>query len=128
MLTRQYKVAKMATVPFQADTSRRLIRQAAAYLAKGDGLQASDKGWSAAAHAVKAIADARGWRHTEIADLFKVASRLADETGQPYLLVIFSTASALHTNFYEDWFDDDVIAQNLASVRRLLDMLDELPH
>ena len=117
----------MATVPFHADTSRRLIRQAAAYLAKGDGLQASEKGWIAAAHAVKAIAETRGWRHADIADLFKVASRLADETGQPDLLVLFSTASALHTNFYEDWFDDEVIAQNLASVRRLLDMLDGVP-
>ena len=117
----------MATVSFHTDTSRRMIRQAAAYLAKGDGLQASDKGWSAAAHAVKAIAEARGWRHADIADLFKVALRLADETGQPDLLVLFSTAIALHTNFYEDWFDDEVIAQNLASVRRLLDMLDELP-
>ena len=117
----------MATVSFHADTSRRMIGQAATELAKGDGLQASDKGWSAAAHAVKAIAEARGWRHADIADLFKVALRLADETGQPEILDLFNTASGLHTNFYEGWFDDEVIAQNLASVRRLLDMLDELP-
>ena len=117
----------MATVSFHVDTSRRMIGQAAAELAEGDGLQASDKGWSAAAHAVKAVAEARGWQHTDIADLFKVASRLADETGQPDLLYLFSTASALHTNFYEGWFDDEVIAQNLVSVRRLIAMLDELP-
>ena len=90
-------------------------------------MQASDKGWNAAAHAVKAIAEARGWRHTDIADLFKVALRLADETGRPEILTLFMVASGLHTNFYEDWFDDEVIAQNLASVRRLLDMLDEAP-
>ena len=117
----------MATVAFHTDTSRRMIRQAAAYLAKGDGLQASDKGWSAAAHAVKAIAEARGWRHADIADLFKVALRLADEMEQPDLFVLFNTAIALHTNFYEDWFDDEVIAQNLVSVRRLLDILDDVP-
>ena len=117
----------MATVSFHADTSRRLMRQAAAYLAKGDGLQASEKGWSAAAHAIKAIAEARGWRHAEIADLFKVASRLADEMEQPEIHTLFMVASGLHTNFYEGWFDDEVIAHSLASVRRLLDMLDEAP-
>lgn len=117
----------MATVSFHVDTSRRMIGQAAAKLAQGDGLQASDKGWNAAAHAVKAVAEGRGWQHTDIADLFKVASRLADETGQPDLLYLFSTASALHTNFYEGWFDDEVIAQNLVSVRKLIAMLDELP-
>ena len=117
----------MATVAFHTNTSRMMMEQAAPELAKGDSLQASEKGWGAVSHAVKAIAEGRGWRHTDIADLFKVALRLADETGQPDLLVLFSTASALHTNFYEDWFDDEVIAQNLASVRRLLDMLDETP-
>ena len=127
MLTHQYKVAKMATVSFHTDTSRRMIRQAAAYLAKGDGLQASDTGWNAAAHAVKAIAEARGWRHADIADLFKVALRLSDEMEQPEIHTLFMVASGLHTNFYEDWFDDEVIAHSLASVRRLLDMLDEAP-
>ena len=117
----------MATVPFHADTSRRLIRQAAAYLAKGDGLQASEKGWSAAAHAVKVIAEARGWRHADIADLFKVALRLADEMEQPEINTLFMVAIGLHTNFYEGWFDDEVIADSLVSVRRLLDMLDGVP-
>ena len=117
----------MATAPFHTDTSRRMIRQAADDLAKGDSLQASDKGWSAAAHAVKAVAEARGWLHADIADLFKVALRLADETGQPDLLVLFSMASALHINFYEGWLDDEAIAKNLVSARRLLDMLDEVP-
>ena len=117
----------MATVAFHTDTSRRMIGQAAADLADGDGLQASDKGWGAASHAVKAIAEGRGWRHKDIADLFKVARILADQTGQPDLLYLFNTASALHTNIYEGWLDDEVIAQNLVSVRRLLGMLDEVP-
>ena len=117
----------MATVAFHADASRMMMGQAAPELAKGDRLQASEKGWGAASHAVKAIAEGRGWRHTSHADLFRVARRLAEETGQPDLLYLFNTASALHTNFYEGWLDDEAIAQNLVGVQTLLELLDEIP-
>ena len=116
----------MATVAFHADISRRMIGQAAVELANGDGLQASEKGWGAAAHAVKAIAEGRGWEHEDIADLFKVTRRVADEVGRPEIRMLFMVASGLYTNFYEGWLDDEAIAKNLASVRRLLDMLDEV--
>ena len=117
----------MATVAFHADTSRIMIGQAAVELANGDSLQASEKGWGAAAHAVKAIAERRGWRHKDIADLFKVARWLADETGQPDIRTLFSVAIGLHTNIYEAWLGDEHIADSLADVRLLLAMLDEVP-
>ena len=117
----------MATVAFHADTSRRMIGQAAAELANGDSLQACDKGWGAAAHAIKAIAEERGWRHKDMADLFKVASRLADEMDQQEIHTLFMATIALHTNIYEGWLGDEDIAYSLADVRRLLAMLDEAP-
>ena len=116
----------MATVAFHTDVSRVMIGQAGVELANGDSLQASEKGWGAAAHAVKAIAERRGWRHTSHADLFKVARMLTDETDQPELMERFMTANGLHINFYEGWLDDEAIAKNLASVRRLLAMLYEV--
>ena len=117
----------MATVAFHADASRMMMEQAAPELAKGDSLQASEKGWGAASHAVKAIAEGRGWRHTSHRDLFDVARRLANETGQREILDLFVMASGLHTNFYEGWMADEVIADSLVSVGRLTAMLDELP-
>ena len=117
---------RMATVAFHADASRMMMGQAADELADGDSLQASEKGWGAAAHAVKAIAEGRGWRHTSHADLFKVARMLTDETDKPELMERFMTANGLHINFYEGWLDDETIAKNLVSVRRLLAMLDEV--
>ena len=117
----------MATVAFHADASRMMMEQAAPELAKGDSLQASEKGWGAVAHAVKAIAEGRGWRHNTHRDLFDVARRLANETGQPEILDLFIMASGLHINFYEGWLSDEVIADSLVSVRRLTAMLDELP-
>ena len=116
----------MATVAFHTDTSRVMMGQAAADLASGDSLQASEKGWSAAAHAVKGIAEGRGWDHKEMADLFRVTSRLADETGQQEIRTLFSVASGLHANIYEGWLGDDYVADSLADVGLLLDMLDEV--
>ena len=117
----------MATVAFHTDTSRQMMEQAAPELNKGDRLQASEKGWGAASHGVKAIAEGRGWRHQSHRDLYGVARRLADEMNQPELFELFMTASALHANFYEGWLGDEDIAENLADVRRLLAMLDEVP-
>lgn len=117
----------MATTAFHTDTSRMMMEQAAPELAKGDSLQASEKGCGAASHAVKAIAEARGWRHTSHRDLFNVARRLANETGQREILELFNTASALHANFYEGWLDDVAIAQSLVGVQILLDLLNEAP-
>ena len=114
----------MATVAFHTDTSRVMIEQAAVDLASGDSLRASEKGWGAAAHAVRAIAEGRGWRHTDMADLFKVARWLADEMGRPEIRTLFKVASMLHTNMYEDWLGDEDIARDIESVGRLLDMLD----
>ena len=116
----------MATVAVHTDTSRMMMGQAAVALADGDSLQASDKGWSAAAHGVKAIAEERGWEHEDIADLFRVVRRLADEAGQPDMHTLFMGIIVLHTNIYEGWLGDEDVADSLEDVRRLLDMLDEV--
>ena len=44
-------------------TGRDFMAKAQAYLAEDDLLQASEKGWGAAAQMVKAAAEMRGWPH-----------------------------------------------------------------
>ena len=43
--------------------SREMLAKAEEALAQDDLLQASEKGWGAAAHMVRAIAERRGWAH-----------------------------------------------------------------
>ena len=45
--------------------SRRFIDHARDELDRGNRLQASEKIWGAAAHALKAIAIQRGWNHSQ---------------------------------------------------------------
>ncbi len=109
------------------EVSREFIIHAKEQLDVGNSLQASEKGWGAAAHAVKAVAERRGWRHKSHRDLFTVADRIAQTTGRPEITELFGVASSLHQNFYEGWMNDNFISTCLDSVGRLLDILDYLP-
>ena len=108
------------------ETSQRLIRQADAELAAGDLLQASEKGWGAAAHAMKAIAIERGWRHDTHARLFGIADRLVAETSDYGFRALFRTASDAHKNFYEGSMTEEDVAASLADIQTLLEMLSNL--
>ncbi len=113
----------MATVETHTETSQILIRQAEAELQDGDRLQASEKGWGAAAHALKAVAERRGWRHNSHGLLIGVADTLAGETGEPEIRRLFDVAAALHANFYETWMSDEGVAVRLEDVKELLGLL-----
>ena len=104
--------------------SRRFIRQAEDELRQGDSLQASEKAWGAAAHALKAIAERRGWRHGRHRDLFPVVDRMIDETGQSELRLLFQSANVLHANFYENWLSERMVRDGIGDVKQLLDILD----
>ena len=109
-----------------AELSLRLLRQAQDEFDKGDRLQASEKAWGAAAHAMKAAAERRGWRHNNHGLLFAVASQIAGDTDNPELRTLFSVASALHQNFYEDWQPDISVQEGIENVKRLVEQMEEL--
>ncbi len=102
------------------------LERAQAYLAEGDLLQASEKGWGAAAQMVKAIAEARGWRHQDHRSLYQAMSRLAQETGDEGIITAFGLAGALHTNFYEGWLPREAVELYLSRVAELVDKLEAL--
>ena len=108
------------------ETSRRFIIQADAEFAAGDLLQASEKGWGAAAHAIKAIAQEREWRHDSHARLFGIVDRLVAETGESDIRELFRAAGEVHKNFYEGKMSKEDIAVSLEKIRTLLDILASL--
>jgi hypothetical protein len=109
------------------EVSREFILHAKEQLDLDDNLQASEKGWGAAVHAVKAVAERRGWQHKSHRALFIAARRIASSADHPEVIELFGIASALHQNFYEGWMDGEYIAISLDRVERLLDILDEVP-
>ncbi len=109
-----------------SDLSAEYLRKAQAHLAEGDLTQASEKGWGAAAVAVKAVAEARGLRHEGHRELWRALEQFADETGDGELRAQFGLAGALHTNFYEAWLGVETVEDYLGHVERLVGKLGAL--
>lgn len=106
--------------------SRQFLRHAEGEFAQGDRLQASEKAWGAAAHAVKAVAQQRGWQHDGHRYLFETIDRIYRETGDSGFRDLFRIANSMHTNFYEDWQSDDLVQDGITQVRALLEKLEPL--
>ena len=101
-----------------------MLEQAGRELDAGDVLQASEKGWGAAAHTVKAIAEQRGWIHERHGHLFGVVRNIVAESGQPRIMDLFHIANGLHTNFYEGWLSHEEVERGLGQVEELLGLLE----
>ena len=95
--------------------------------AAGDILQGSEKLWGAAAHAVMAVAQQRGWRFGDHRSLQAAANRLADELHEPRLAEQFSLAQKFHANFYHDFMQDYEIERDRPSVHLFVNRVLSLP-
>ena len=113
-----------AQVQTYQEASRKLLAQGFAELAQGDTRQASEKGWGATAQMLKAVAEQRGWEHQGCRPIRRVASLLADETGDDEIRRLYRVAHSLHTNFYEDLDTAEDVKAGLEDVQRLLDKLE----
>ena len=96
------------------------LEDAYALIAKEDFVQASEKLWGAAAEIVNAIAARRGFVIKSHAELYKFVSKLGTELEEPELVRLFSLASTLHQNFYEDWLPPETVMDHAEAVKELV--------
>ena len=89
----------------------------------GDLEQASEKAWGAASLMVKAVAEKRGERHRRHAFLNDLVDDLAEETGDNELSSLYDTATALHSNFYENRFGGRAVRRRLGDVGKFVDKM-----
>ena len=83
------------------EISRYLLEESRQQLDRGDLIQASEKAWGATAHAIKSLAQTRGWNHTRHDLLADVVDQISEEWGRAHLQNLFRSANYLHNNFYE---------------------------
>ncbi len=103
--------------------SERLLNHAREMLAKGDRLQASEKIGGAVAHAIKALADERGWPYLGHQDAGVITTYVAQQAGNDDIETYFAAVENLHRNFYEDVWELDVISRRLGVAEQLLALL-----
>ncbi len=105
--------------------SQTLLQQAQAELERGDLRQASEKAWGAAAQAVKAVGEERGWNHSGHAMLFDIVAQVNDERRRRRISRLFIAANQLHINFYEDLMEEEDVRYGIDTVQALLRWLEE---
>lgn len=101
------------------------LAQSREYLANGRLHQASEKGWGAAAHMVKAVAEAQGWQYDRHADFSRVMNQAILLTGNDRLSDLRGRANDLHGNYYERkrFLNAEVIRKDLDSMAELVALL-----
>ncbi len=107
------------------EQARDFLAKSREYLAANDLHQASEKGWGAAAHMTKAVAEAQGWEYDRHRDFSIVLNRANLLTGNDRLLDLRSRANELHQNYYQRkrHLNAAIIGKDIESVAELLDLL-----
>ena len=88
--------------------------------AAGDHLQASEKLWGAATHAVMAVANQRGWQCRSHRAMKNVVQRVAGLYDDELVQGGFAAAEKFHKNFYHDEMEDFEVEADRPIVHRFV--------
>ena len=112
------------------EQSQAFLDRAWQYLDRGDLLQASEKGWGAAAWMAKAVAEANGWEYLRHNQFNVVLNNARNMTGHSNLSRLREVANELHRNFYTPrrLLVSEEVRLALHDVSELLAILDPLTH
>ena len=102
------------------------LRRSRAYLADGQLLQASEKGWGAAAYAVKLFADHIGASYNSHRQFNGLVTTLQRATGEPQVAQWGNSANTLHRNYYTDRLNAPAIAAYLDDVVNLVNLIRQI--
>ena len=119
---------KSMTVQEHAQTALQFLEHSDREFASGDALQGSEKLWGAASHAITAVAKQRGWPFSKYQARVRAVDRLARETGDDFFPAALGLARQFHSNFYNDWMEDEDVEHDRPLVHdfvhRLLNLVD----
>ena len=104
-------------------TAREFLEESDTLFGERDVLQGSEKVWGAAAHAVMAVAQQRGWAYASHRDLKNAVVRLSREQDDQSIQLAFAVAEKFHINFYHHGMEDFQLDVDRPSVRTLVERL-----
>ena len=108
--------------------ARSFLERSKSYLAQGDLHQASEKGWGAASHIIKAVAAANNWEYNYHDQFESVVINARQRYRQPSLLEVSRAAEALHRNYYRRalLLNADAIREEIDDVERMVNIIEPL--
>jgi len=109
-----------------AAISARLLREAQAELDAGDLLQASEKAWGAAAHAVKSVAEKWGWYHQGHYRLNAAVDFITYYRRREDLGNLFLAPTVMHFNYYEHELAEDKLQTAINSTKAFVEEMEKI--
>ena len=100
-----------------AQAAKEFLDEADREFAEGDVLQASEKMWGAASHAIMAVALQRGQPCGTHRLMINAAREVADELDDVWLKAGISVAQQFHANFYHGFMETEDLEPNAEIVR-----------
>ncbi len=106
--------------------SRRFVQHAREELDQGERLQASEKIWGAAQHALAAVGKERGWNTDKYDQKVAIANHLSQEFANPQIRVQNRSYESYHVNFYQNSIDRMELAEAIADVEQFVNEMERI--
>ena len=107
--------------------SHRFLDHAQKELNEGNRLQASEKIWGAMSHALKSIAEQRGWEHPDHASSGNISDQLGREFDRRKQFEAWiGIGERMHQNFYRNIAQDDTIQSAIEDAKSFVAELDQI--
>lgn len=106
-----------------AQTTQAFFDAADQHFEDEEPLLAYDNLWNAAAHALTAVSDARGWPAGDLQDLRTNAERLANEASDHHLRHQFAVAQQFRARFNEGFVERHQLADYCRLMREFVDRM-----
>ena len=87
--------------------AHQMMDQAKREIAAGDLTQGAEKLWGATTQALKSYCASHGMPHGRYQHLRQAVLDLALRQDNPSIRLAFNTARACHSNFYNDWMEQE---------------------
>ena len=92
-------------------------------IAAGDTVQGGEKLWGAASYAIKSYCASLGPPHSRYAERRPSVRDLAGRLDNPSLREHFGIALSCHANFYNDWLEQEDLAENVDYIEELVSIV-----
>ena len=110
-----------------AAISRRFLEHAEIEIDKGNRLQASEKVWGAVSHALKSVAEKRGWEHGHRQNILDISAHLGKEFDlEGDFDLLLGSAKTMHVNFYENEYGEDTIRRAIGFAGEFVDQIERV--
>ena len=101
--------------------AHKLLEDAEREIAAGDTVQGSEKLWGATSQAMKAYCASHGLPHGKYGHRRRALMDLAEQQDNPAIRTFFNVARSCHSNFYNDWMEQEDLESCLPDIQQLVE-------